>query len=100
MDRLHYEEYRDVLSVINRRTFSAFIKLYDEGPIKVKSVKRHKLIDELITGGFVQKYWDQEACEYMYGTTVIGQRIFEAVADVCDGVGMGSVVRYGQGEDV
>ena len=96
MDKLHYEEYRDVFSVINKRTFNTFIKLYEGGPVRVKGFKNVKMIDELMKGGFVQKSYEDG--ELKYRTTVVGERIFEAVADVCDGVGFGSVIRYGSGD--
>jgi hypothetical protein len=83
MDKRCYEEYRDVLSVINKRTFDTFVRLYEEGPIVVDKFKRTKALDELIRGGFVQNSWE-DGIRY-YKVTVIGQRIFEKVADVVDG---------------
>jgi hypothetical protein len=98
MDKLHYEEYRDVLSVINKRTFNVFVKLYEDGPVPVKSVKNVRSVNELIVGGFVQKSY--EGGELKFRTTVIGERVFEAVAEIVDGWGNGSRVAYPDNEDV
>jgi len=98
MDKLKYAEYRDVFSVINKKTFDVWIKLYEDGPVSVEKMKkRERVIGLLIEGGFVRKSF--EGGELKYRTTVVGERIFEAVADVCDGIGMGSVVRYGNTEE-
>ena len=78
-----YEEYRDVLSVINKKTFDTFVKLYEDGPVRIGEFKRTRALDELIDGGFAQ-VWFEDGVKY-YRTTVVGERIFEAVAGVVDG---------------
>lgn len=95
MDIRSYDDYRDVLSVINKHTFNAFVKLYEGGPVPVKSVRNVKAINQLIEGGFARKYY--ESGVLYYRTSVIGERVFEAVAEIVDGWGNGSRVPYSDG---
>ena len=98
MDKTKYNEYRDVWMVINKKTFDVFIKLYEHGPVLVEKMKRHdKIVNQLIDAGVVRKCYENG--HLYYRTSVVGERLFEAVADVCDGVGMGSSIRYGIEDD-